>query len=123
METIPYVSNGRFMIATNRDVLELMKPVWKGLTKQDQQRKNLWLLGLDLNHSLILFKLIAQGELHRNTVDPLSIFTPALMHGCHNLILVHNSTEGDLQPTDQEIILTEYLQMEAALRGLQVIDP
>src|SRR6185437_16052994 len=67
------------------------------------------LRGLYLNsrYEVIHDEIISVGSLTANIVHPREVFRPALEHGAVAIIIAHNHPSGSLEPTREDIAVTQ----------------
>lgn len=77
---------------------------------------------LDSNNSLISIQDISIGILDSSLVHPREVFEPAIRHLAANIIVVHNHPSGNLEPSIEDIKITQRLVTVGELTGINVID-
>jgi len=82
------------------------------------------LRGLYLNsrYEVIHDEVISVGSLTANIVHPREVFRPALEHGAVAIIIAHNHPSGSLEPTSEDIAITEQLIVGGKLLGIELLD-
>ncbi len=82
------------------------------------------LRGLYLNsrYEVIHDEIISVGSLTANIVHPREVFRPALEHGAVAIIIAHNHPSGSLEPTEEDIAVTQQLAAAGALLGIDLLD-
>ncbi|MEQ1721827.1 MAG: JAB domain-containing protein [Pseudobdellovibrio sp.] len=68
-----------------------------------------WLINLNTKLEVKNLKLISRGTLNFCLVHPRDLFREALLANSYAIIIAHNHPSGDVQPTDEDIILTKKL--------------
>ncbi len=76
----------------------------------------------DARGRLIHREVIAIGTLSEVLIHPREIFHPAVRHGAHSLVLVHNHPSGDPSPSRQDIQLTRCLLEASRIMGIALHD-
>lgn len=79
-------------------------------------------LFLDAGHAIIASETIAEGTISVNTVYPREVIKRALHHNAAALIVAHNHPSGRIQPSRQDIALTEQLYQSCQLMHIQLLD-
>ena len=106
------------VVATLRDVRQLMRPYLKSLPHEE-----FWALLLSQHRRLLGKRQISQGGLQATVADPKLIFRQALSEPlCTALILVHNHPSGDPRPSDEDKALTRKLLYAGRALELQILD-
>lgn len=71
---------------------------------------------------IIGIHLVSKGGLSSSSLDPRSIFAPALLTNAAGIILVHNHPSGHPEPSTYDDLLTKTLCDGAKLLGLRIVD-
>ncbi len=82
-----------------------------------QQQEKFAVLMLDVQNCLIGTQVITVGTATETLVHPREIFRESIKQGATNLIVAHNHPSGNLQPSQEDIELTQQL-----LEGAQYLD-
>ncbi len=98
-------------------VYELMKP-----HLLDAQVEEFWVIFLTRANNVIKKQKISQGGVAGTVADPKVIFKYALEETASGIILIHNHPSGNLQPSGEDISLTQKLKEGAKLLDMAVLD-
>lgn len=80
-------------------------------------------IGLDSKHRLIAAWTVSQGTLNSSMVHPREVFGPAIRLGTvAAIILAHNHPSGSLEPSPDDVAVTERVQAAGQLLGIRVLD-
>jgi len=79
-------------------------------------------LMIDSNNKLISIKNISIGTLNASLVHPREVFEPAIRSLAANIIIAHNHPSGDLEPSIEDIKVTQRLASVGEVTGIKVID-
>jgi DNA repair protein RadC len=79
---------------------------------------------LDSSHKLLRdgIETLEEGTIDRATVYPRKMVESALRHGAAALVLAHNHPNGNLQPSDQDKLLTRALVLAAEAVQVRILD-
>lgn len=77
---------------------------------------------LDSNNNLLSINDISTGTLNASLVHPREVFEPAIRSLAANIILAHNHPSGNLEPSIEDIKLTQRLVSAGEITGIVVID-
>jgi DNA repair protein RadC len=72
---------------------------------------------LDVKNYLIATKILTIGTATETLVHPREIFQEIIRQGATRLIIAHNHPSGNLEPSPEDLYLTEQL-----LQGAQYLD-
>jgi len=81
-----------------------------------------YLICIARDMSLLGFSRISQGGRGSTIMDPLIIFTTALLRGSSNIILVHNHPSGMLVPSDSDKDITAKVKEGGKILGIHLSD-
>lgn len=81
-------------------------------------------IGLYLNARYELLKKVTLsiGTVNANALEPRDVFAPALALPCRSVILIHNHPSGTVEPSQDDVRVTERLQHAAELLGITILD-
>lgn len=77
---------------------------------------------LNARNELISKQTVAVGGLNYSSLHPRDVFAPALQLPCASVILSHNHPSGNLEPSSEDIRVTEILQAAGKLLGVTLLD-
>lgn len=92
-------------ISSPNDLVELMKPVFN-----DLDREQIYCLNLDNQNHPLNMTLIAQGGSTKMFVAPRDVFKTALLCNASKIILFHNHPSGSSMPSMSDIELTKKIR-------------
>lgn len=87
-----------------------------------EKKEHFMIVLLDSANSLIDMKDISIGILNSSLVHPREIFESAIKQLAANIILIHNHPSGDLEPSVDDLKITQRLISVGELVGINVID-
>jgi len=88
----------------------------------DYEHEVFALLMLDSRHRVIAFQEVFRGTLDGASVYPREIVKVALEHNAAAMVLVHNHSSGDPEPSQADRNLTNKLQEALNLVGVRTLD-
>ncbi|MCP3658931.1 MAG: DNA repair protein RadC [Bacteroidetes bacterium] len=88
----------------------------------DKITEEFWVILLNKSKKFIAKKLISKGGFSDTVVDPKIIFKQAFIENASNIILVHNHPSGNVNPSEDDIIMTNKLFHGAKILDLEIID-
>ena len=105
------------IIKSDSDVVRLMEPQLGSL-----QHEECWALYLASSGRVLERMRISQGGVQATVVDCKLIIKRALELLAMQIVLVHNHPSGCVEPSKQDITLTERVQSAATLFDIQLLD-
>lgn len=77
---------------------------------------------LNARHQLIQTEVISIGHLTSTLVHPREVYKPALQQSAVYIILAHNHPSGNVDPSEDDLKLTERLVQAGKILGVEVLD-
>lgn len=80
--------------------------------------------GLYLNsrYQLLHEETISVGSVSSSLVHPREVYRPALQYGASAVILAHNHPSGSLNPSEEDLTVTEKMKEAGDILGLELLD-
>lgn len=113
----PHDTIQRPRIESSRDIYNLMKT-----ELFDKLIEEFWIILLTRTNYVIKKHIISTGGTAQLAVDPKVIFKTALEHHAASIILVHNHPSNNLQPSQQDIQLTERIVKGGKILDIPILD-
>lgn len=88
----------------------------------DKDQEYFYCLYLDNSKKVIKNKMLFLGTLNYSTVHPREIFKEAYLVGANSIICIHNHPTGNLNPSKNDIELTNNLINIGMLLGIKIDD-
>lgn len=99
------------------------KDVWENLKDiRDNKREHFVVFYLDTRNQEIRREVISVGTLNANLVHPREVFEPAIRNYAAQIIISHNHPSGDVNPSDDDIEVTNRLKSAGNILGIEVMD-
>lgn len=80
------------------------------------------ILALDIKHRLIACQVVHIGSKTECCLHPAEIFRAALKLGAARILVAHNHPSGSLEPSSQDIEVTQHLVDSGKALGIPVLD-
>lgn len=88
----------------------------------DLNHEEFWLILLKKNNDVLKKEMISKGGLSGTVVDPKIIFKRALEESASGIILAHNHPSGNLEPSQEDIVLTDRISQAGKSLEISVLD-
>lgn len=109
-------------ILTDKTLFPVMREILMRDNEIDQTKEHFWAVGLATNNILLYIELVSLGSLRQTIVEPMEVFSWALQKKVDKLILVHNHPSGELNPSPEDLDLTDRLIQVGIIVNLPVVD-
>lgn len=88
------------------------------------QRMQEVFLAVALNgaHEVLATTLVSLGTVSQSLVHPREVFAPAIEKRASALIVAHNHPSGNLNPSDEDLEVTERIKRAGTLLGIPLLD-
>lgn len=73
-------------------------------------------------HEVLATTLVSLGTVSQSLVHPREVFAPAIEKRASALIVAHNHPSGNLNPSDEDLEVTERIKKAGALLGIPLLD-
>ncbi len=87
-----------------------------------EKQENFIAVYLDSKSKLISYKILFKGTLNTSCVHPREIFKYAFLESAYSIIIIHNHPSGEVNPSDQDIELTNSLFQIGSLIAIPIVD-
>ncbi|MDY6784564.1 MAG: DNA repair protein RadC [Cyanobacteriota bacterium] len=87
-----------------------------------KKKENFAVILLDVKNCLIATKVLTVGTSTETLAPPNEVFREALRHEAIKVIVAHNHPSGSVEPSQNDLILTERILQCAQLLNLPVLD-
>lgn len=77
---------------------------------------------IDTQQKLIERRIISIGTLDSSLIHPRDVFEPALQLSAAGVVLAHNHPSGNLEPSNEDVVITNRLSDAGELLGIALID-
>ena len=107
-----------------QDVVKTSKDAYAHIAPKlsDLPHEEFWILLLNRSNKIIRTELVGRGGVSGTVADVRLILKSAVEHLASSIVLSHNHPSGNLQPSKEDINLTQKVKQAAALFDIQVID-
>lgn len=106
----------RPVISDTDDAVEQLKDI------RGKKQEHFVLLTLDGANRLISNTTVFQGTLNQSLVHPREIFAKAIEDRAASIIVAHNHPSGNVEPSLEDIEITNKLKEAGALLGIRVLE-
>ena len=89
---------------------------------KNETQEYFYCLYLDNNNKVIKNKMLFKGTLNYSTVHPREIFKEAYLVGATSIICIHNHPTGNIEPSKNDIELTNNLIKVGNILGVKISD-
>jgi DNA repair protein RadC len=107
-----------------QDVIKTSKDAYAHIKAKlsDLPHEEFWILLLNRNNKIIKTEFIGRGGVSGTVADVRLILKSAVEHLASSIVLAHNHPSGNLQPSKEDIHLTQKVKQAAALFDIRVVD-
>lgn len=115
---------GRRLLKGKKTILIMSaSQVWEELRGiRDNKKEHFIIFYLDSRNQVIKREIISMGTLDANLVHPREVFEPAIRDLAAQIIICHNHPSGNLEPSKEDIIVTNRLVEAGKILGIEVLD-
>ena len=88
----------------------------------DKLQEYFYCVYLDTKNHIIKDKLLFIGTINQSLVHPREVFKEAYLLSAASIICIHNHPSGNVNPSNNDIIITKQLREVGLLLGINVLD-
>ena len=88
----------------------------------DKLQEHFYCVYLDTKNHIIKDKLLFIGTINQSLVHPREVFKEAYLLSATSIICIHNHPSGNVNPSNNDIIITKQLKEVGILLGINVLD-
>ena len=89
----------------------------------EKKKEHFYVICLDTKNRIIEKPvLVSRGTLNASLIHPREVFKEAIRRSANSVILVHNHPSGDVEPSSDDLQVTEKLVSAGSLLGIKVLD-
>ncbi len=89
---------------------------------ENLMQEHFYCLYLNTKKELIERKLLFMGTVNKSIVHPREVFKEAYRLSASSIVCLHNHPSGDINPSKEDIMITESLIKIGKINGIPVID-
>ena len=109
-------------IQDGNGVAEVMSAILRNEEEIDRDKEHFWVIGLSTKNSIKFIDLVGLGTLTSALIHPRETYRRAINRGVASIICVHNHPSGDLEPSREDIKVSEQLKNAGDIVGIHVLD-
>ena len=88
----------------------------------DNSREQFIAMYFDGSHCVVSYSIITIGIANQSLVHPREVFQRAILIGATAVVVAHNHPSGSLEPSQEDISVTNRLMEAGTLLGIQLLD-
>ena len=88
----------------------------------DKLQEHFYCVYLDTKNHIIKDKLLFIGTINESLIHPREIFKEAYLLSASSIICIHNHPSGNVNPSNNDIIMTKQLIEVGKILGIKVLD-
>lgn len=112
-------ASDRPLIRSSETAHQILREKWSNLIDYQEEFN---ILLMDRSNRVLGIYNVSKGGIHGTVVDAKIVFAAALKSRACNIILAHNHPSGNLDPSSQDIELTNKLVAGSKLLDIQIQD-
>lgn len=107
----------KYIFKSSKSIYEYMK-----YSLIDKKQEYFYCLYVNNKKELIERKLLFMGTVNKSVVHPREVFKHAYLSSASGIICIHNHPSGDVNPSKEDIYLTDSLVELGHINGIPIID-
>ena len=112
----------RHLIKQNKKITNA-EDIYDDLKEYANKKQEYFIVvSLDGANHIIEKRVVFIGTLNHSLVHPREVFADALTDRAASIIVAHNHPSGSLEPSSEDILVTNRLRESAKLLGIEILD-
>jgi DNA repair protein RadC len=104
------------------DVYGIMRTLLNLRDRPDLTKEHIWTVALDSARMILNVELVAMCSYLETVSIPAEVFSMPLQKKAYGIVLVHNSPTGILEPTEEDMDLTDRLIQVGNIIDIKLLD-
>lgn len=104
-------------VTSPKDIAEFFIPILR-----DELKEKFIVVSLNSANKVTRYETISVGSLNSSVVHPREIFKFAIENSSASIILIHNHPSGNLEPSQEDILITKKLVEAGTILNISVLD-
>jgi DNA repair protein RadC len=98
--------------------------IYKNYLKKfgNQDREHFIVIGLDTKNKPLYREIVSIGTLNSTIIHPREVFKKAILMSSCSIIIAHNHPSQDLEPSQEDILVTKQLKQASEILGIKLLD-
>ena len=89
---------------------------------KDMDREVFCVIHLKADCTVASYTFASVGSIDRSIVHPREVFKSAILSNACQMVIMHNHPSGNIEPSDQDIIVTSRMNELCQLMGIPLVD-
>jgi DNA repair protein RadC len=120
--TMRLTKSQKIQVLCSQDVYRIMQQILLREEKIDRNREHAWIISLSANDTILNIELISLGSATATIAEPMDVFSLALEKRAIKIIMVHNHPSGSVEPSPEDVALTDRMQAIGFFVKVPVMD-
>lgn len=109
-------------VRNSTDVYAIMQQVLLRENRIRRVQEHFWIIGLTDSNRISFIELLSLGGLNRVNIAPPEVFRMAIYKVAPKVIFVHNHPSGTLDPSENDLDITNLLLKAGRIINIEVVD-
>ena len=109
-------------ITNSSDVVGIISNILSLEDEIDKYKEHFYAIGLDSRSRIQYIELVSLGILTATIVHPRELYRRAIFTGVEAIIVVHNHPSGNVEPSEDDLIVTKRLVKAGEILGIKLLD-
>jgi DNA repair protein RadC len=119
---IPLDKEDKIIVRSSADLYVIMRKILMRESKIERELEHFWVVSLSVINRIRVVELVSLGTLNECILTPMQVFRIPLIKGALSVILVHNHSCEDLEPSEEDLDTTDRMIQVGIHQNIQVID-
>lgn len=109
-------------IANGEDIARIMRKILLRQNRLHPKKEYFWTIGLSAGNDIDYIELVSFGKISLDKIEPVDVLSFAVSKKCTKIVICHNKTTGNLQPSRSAQKLTYKILQGAKTLNILLLD-
>jgi hypothetical protein len=117
-----YFTGEQIRITKAGDVVQLCREMLATGDAIDRDKEHYYVIHLNVRSRVSLIEVVSVGTVSASQVHPRETFRRAIAEGASSIIIAHNHPSGEVDPSDNDTMVTKTMFDAGQIIGINVLD-
>ena len=109
-------------VSNPENVQNIFQTILETEDEISREQEHFWVISLGNRQEIKTIELLALGRINSVGVQPRDIFRRAIINGATSIVICHNHPSGNIEPSCDDLKITEQIKRGGKLLGITLID-
>jgi DNA repair protein RadC len=117
-----YCKDSKITVGGAGDIAKVFRNILGLEDRIEREKEHFYVCHLDVKSRVKMVELVNIGTLSSSLVHPRETFRRAIVEGSASIIVAHNHSSGEVEPSDEDTRITKVLFEAGQILGITMLD-